>query len=667
MSTPLSSRSAVALTCGASIASAAVVMILLLTAHASAQEVGASPSTDPPVATVRPVLAETNGQCRIEYWSGSVLLGCSTESAPAGVELRLPGAEWTPMRFPVATQGHGIIEMGPEKIGPLTFRWRLVQKTPSLVERTLQVTADAPQQFTLAFPLDLSVSGDMASFSGPVTGRVLCDTVRGAERTETFPVAMLRTSRYVVGIIAESPGLWENRCQVLLDPAAHRLAALTGDGRDPYPLVVKPPEDARDTYQYQMDGWQTLAAGETRHFVTWVFASPARHHYDAQLAAHLAVANGKGWNGSAVEAILRNTSFYLLRRNLALDADNQPRDGRYIFVSGPGYGWKQWVSDGFYTALGLDDPEKTIESNRAVFWTRMDYEDNAQYYLIWAVLMQRAGGTVNDGLIRRAYAFIREHERDGLYVPPSLQGSPNPKGWKTYHDVLLYDEGDSPASDQGFHCGALLAAQELGLDVSDQDIERAIAGYRSLFNRERGFMPTSRMQRDTLGQDTLYGATLTYAVFGRKLLTDQQVLTHIRTSERVKTPYGLRVISQADGSLLPGHSGVYCYGGSWFLNDAANYLLAGVHGLPAEEVDRLLAERIGREIAQVPAFNESISTVDGHPHGHVLYSWNSGYWWLRQEVRRRLGLTGEDPVERAVDAHLGVVHEDDALRLRFEE
>ena len=156
---------------------------------------------------------------------------------------------------------------------------------------------------------------------------------------------------------------------------------------------------------------------------TWVFASLARTHYDAQVAAHLAVANGKGWNSSVLEAILRNTSLFLLRRNLALDANNQPRDGRYI-----------------------------------------------------------------------------------------------------------------------------------------------------------------------------------------------EVLTHVRTSERVKTPYGLRVISQADGSLLPGHSGVYCFGGSWFLNDAANYLLAGVHGLPTAEVDALLAERIAREIVHVPAFNESISTVTGQPH-----------------------------------------------------
>jgi len=655
---------------------------------------------------VRPVIVESDDGARVEYRSGNVLVGRSTESAPAGVQLKLPGTDWMPVRFPAPAAkpaaDHDVggarllpsqtsvsdtearqqprptsvaqarleprptetaVELGPARLGPLTLRWRLVQRTPSLVERTLEVRAEAAQRFTVAFPLEVVVEGEYASFSGPVTNRVLCDTVRGAARTETFPVGMVRTPTSVFGVIADSPGLWENRCQVLLDPPAGRLVVMTGDGRDSYLHIVKPPEDARATYQYEMDGWQALAAGEIRRFTTWVFASPARNHYDAQVAAHLAVANATGWNSSTLEAILRNTSLYLLRRNLARDANNQPRDGRYIFVSGPGYGWKQWVSDGFYTALGLDDSEKTIEANRAVFWTRMDYEDNAQYYLIWAVLMKRAGGTVNDTLVRQAYAFIRQHEHDGLYIPPPLPGSPNPRGWKTYHDVLLYDEDDAPASNQGFHCGALLAAKELGLGATDEDITRATAAYRSLFNTDRGFMPTSRKQRDTLGQDTLYGATLTYAVFGAKLLTDEQVLTHFRTSEKVKTPYGLRVISQADGSLLPGHSGVYCYGGSWFLNDAANYLLAGVHGLAASEVERLLVERIEREIAQVPAFNESISTVDGHPHGHILYSWNSGYWWLRREIRRRLGETGDDPVAQGVDARLGVQRQHGYLRL----
>ena len=618
-----------------------------------------------PAAGLRPVLRGPADGPAIEYRVGDELVGRSPLEAPAGVALRLPGQEPAAVWFPTVRESAQGFDLGPARVGPLTLRWRLAVRTPELVERTLEVTAESAQRFAVEFAFHPVPEGEFASFSGAESSRTLYDTVRGSPRLETFPVVMLRTGDRVFGLAADSPGLWENRCQVLVDPPARRLAVLTGDGRDPYPLIIRPPEDARDTYQYQMDGWQSLAAGETRRFTTWVFASPARNHYDAQVAAHLAVANAKGWAGSTVEAILRNTSLYLLRRNLALDADQRPRDGRYIFTSGPGYGWKQWVSDGFYTALGLDDPEKTIESNRAVFWTRMDYEDNAQYYLIWAVLMKRAGGTVNDALVRQAYDFIRRHERDGLYVPPPLPGAPNAKGWKTYHDVLPYDDDDSPASNQGFHCGALLAARELGLGVTDAEIDRVIAAYRSLFNSERGFLPTSRKLRDTLGQDTLYGATLTYAVFGRKVLPDEQVLTHVRTSERVKTPYGLRVISQADGALLPGHSGVYCYGGSWFLNDAANYLLAGVHGLPAAEVDALLVERIAREIAQVPAFNESISTVDGHPHGHILYSWNSGYWWLRREIRKRLGQTGPDPVDAAIDARLGVTRVNGTLRLEL--
>ncbi len=612
---------------------------------------------------IRPVWGEIDGVVTVGYRMDDTLVVRAKPSSPAGVEIRWPGSGLEPVAFRPRQQQGTVVELGPVRMRDLELRLRIEQRSATLVERTLEVTARAPSRFAVAFPLDTAVSGEFGSFTGSRTERTLFDTVRGTPHTETFPVGMLRTEGAVFGLIADSPGLWENRCQVLLDPAAGRLAVWTGDGRDPYPLVIRPPEDARDTYQYQMDGWQALGAGETRRFKTWVFASPARSHYDAQLAAHLAVANGSGWNSSALEAILRNTSHFLLRRNLALDADGRAREGRYIFISGPGYGWKQWVVDGFYTALGLDDPEKTIESNRAVFWTRMDYEDNAQYYLIWAVLMKRAGGTVNLPLVHQALDFIRKHEVDGLYVPPSLPGAPNSRGWKTYHDVLPYEDGDCPASNQGFHCGALMAAQELGLGVDDADVERAIAGYRSLFNAGRGFMPTSRMQPDVLGQDTLYGATLTYAVFGRKLLTDEQVLTHFRTSEKVKTPYGLRVISGADGSLLPGHSGVYCYGGSWFLNDAANYLLAEVHGLDRAEADALVVERIRREIARVPAFNESISTVDGHPHGHILYCWNSGYWWLRKEVRRRMGETGEDAVGIALDRGLGVKRVDDELRL----
>jgi hypothetical protein len=138
-------------------------------------------------------------------------------------------------------------------------------------------------------------------------------------------------------------------------------------------------------------------------------------------------------------------------------------------------------------------------------------------------------------------------------------------------DVLHYEDDDCPASNQGFHCGALLAAKELGLPVTDVDIDAAIAAYQRIFNNKLGFMPTSLKQQDVPGQDTLYGATLTYAVFGRKVLTD----------------------------------------------DSGNYLLAGVHGLAPEEVDARLIERIKLELVRHPAFNEEINTVRGQPHGNA--------------------------------------------------
>jgi hypothetical protein len=43
-----------------------------------------------------------------------------------------------------------------------------------------------------------------------------------------------------------------------------------------------------------------------------------------------------------------------------------------------------------------------------------------------------------------------------------------------------------------------------------------------------------------------------------------------------------------------------------------------VHLLPDPEIDPLLIRRIGEELAHVPAFHESITTVTGKPHGYVL-------------------------------------------------
>jgi hypothetical protein len=554
---------------------------------------------------------------------------------------------------------HGLMLLGGSANG-LSFSESYRNITTNLIERTVTVTATSDQRYYLDFGWSLGVSGDFYSFIGkePAT-KGYTPTCAGPEfgggSYQTFPFLGCRTGGTLYGVVGDSPGLWENRCFFRFDLEKRVLSLANGDGSARRVITIPRGVDATSVYRAAFDGWQHIESGQTQIWKTWIFASPVKCLYDVQLAAHLALANGKGFNQSGLEAILRNTSYLLLRRNLLRTESD------YLFISGVGYGWKQWVSDGFWMSRGLDDPGYDAQAHAAVFFERINYEDNAQYYLIWSAIVKRAGGDLDARTVGRAYHFIREHEHDGLYFPPRL--TPDKLIARTYHDQLPYDDDDAPSSNQGFHCGALLAARELGFPVTDADIERAIAGYRRMFNDQGGYFATSLKQQNHVGQDALYGEVLTFAVFGRRLLPDEMVRRHLETSVRIQTPYGMRVISNPDGSLLEGHSGAYVFGGSWFLNDGANYLDGLIHGMDPKWVNERLLWRLGRELAFMPAFHESLDTVKGRPHGHHLYSWNSGYWWLRREVRKRLDLSGPDPLDAQLDEELGVSRQNGYLQL----
>lgn len=540
----------------------------------------------------------------------------------------------------------------------ISEHWRRI--TPCLWEREVSVSATADARYYLDLTWKTPDGVDYYSFIRKETEtKAYSPGFTGAgfgdNSWQTFPLLGFRQGDIFYGMVGDSPGLWENRSFMTFDPAARTLALATGDGSAKRVAMIPRDVDATNIYRAHVDGWQRIEAGETQQFRTWLYLSPVRSFYDIQLSAILALANAKGWNSGATEAILRDTSYLLLRRNL------MRTESDFIFISGVGYGWKQWVSDGFWMSRGLDDPKYDMESNMAVFYERVNYEDNAQYYLIWSYLVKKAGGDPDPRTIARAYQFIRAHEQEGLYIPPRL--TPDRACMKTYHDQLPYDDDDAPSSNQGFHCGALMAARELGFEVTDADIDRAIAGYRRMFNETGGYFATSMKQQENVGQDSLYGEVLTYAVFGKKLLPDDLVRRHLETTMKIQSPYGMRVISKANGDLLDGHSGVYVYGGSWFLNDAANYLDGLIHGMDPQWVDDQLLWRMEKELAWMPAFHESISTVNGKPHGHHLYSWNSGYWWLRREIRKHMGISGPDPLDARVDAALNVTRRDGYLAL----
>jgi hypothetical protein len=69
---------------------------------------------------ITPRVVEHNGVLGVEYRSGDLLVGRSTESAPAGVQLRLPGKALVPVEFRSQRTDEGGLELGPTTAGSLS-------------------------------------------------------------------------------------------------------------------------------------------------------------------------------------------------------------------------------------------------------------------------------------------------------------------------------------------------------------------------------------------------------------------------------------------------------------------------------------------------------------------------------------------------------------------
>jgi hypothetical protein len=151
------------------------------------------------------------------------------------------------------------------------------------------------------------------------------------KETQLFPFAGAVQAGRLFGVVGDCPGFWENRSQQLIDPVKRLVSLRCGDS-SPMRDVTAIRGDSSGQYHGSIDGWQHIRSGQILRFDTWLFVAPARDLYDVQLAAHRALAEAKGWNDSGLTAILRNTAYLLIRRNLL-----RP-ESRHILISGVTYG-----------------------------------------------------------------------------------------------------------------------------------------------------------------------------------------------------------------------------------------------------------------------------------------------------------------------------------------
>ena len=266
----------------------------------------------------------------------------------AGLVVIAPGGR-TPVRYADVKREHAMVTLSGGTAPGLTITETLRPIHADLIERVVRVTASSDQRYYLELGWQPPGAGDFYSFMGKETvTRQYSVSCSGPEFSghsqalQTFSMLGCLDGNRFYGLLGDTPGLWENRSFMRFDLEQRVLSLTTGDGSAKRIITIPRELDATTVYRAQFDGWQHLEQGESASFTTWLFASPARSLYDVQLAAHLALANAKGFNHSGLEAILRNTSYLLLRRNLLRPESD------FIFISGVGYGWKQWVSDGFW-------------------------------------------------------------------------------------------------------------------------------------------------------------------------------------------------------------------------------------------------------------------------------------------------------------------------------
>ena len=199
---------------------------------------------------------------------------------------------------------------------------------------------------------------------------------------------------------------------------------------------------------------------------------------------------------------------------------------------------------------------------------------------------------------------------------------------------------------QGLYVVALMAAQKLGLDVTDAQISGAQAAYAGLYNPSDGYLPWNNAPGlDYRAPSVLAGEAWSLFLFNQSILPASVVANTLHA--QTLTPYGEMDISAASGGYLldytdpsvflqgigdldaPGH---YQNGGDWYLFDYWAAYAGERLGIPGSS--SLISWDTGRQLAVDPTSHEYTLTnpfVPGAPYTEMTPmsapAYRQGYGW----------------------------------------
>jgi hypothetical protein len=394
---------------------------------------------------------------------------------------------------------------------------------------------------------------------------------------------------------------------------------------------------------------------------------------DYRLAAQRYIAEGLGFRGGDTEKVVYS-DLMMLCWSAAPDY-RHPMVAPSIWYSAAG---EMYMRDSFFALNGVHNRDL----NEEVFnlWAANQGEDGAintlvepymgnlerksndstPLWLMWA-LQNRARFKTDlpmDKVRQAAEYCLRTYDKrhDGVCWSQFVMGQ---------LDVIDYPEGTSDiCENQGMLAVTLRVIKALKIPdisdrISDEYIGHAEEVYRSYYDPLLKFIRPAQNISDAIGFSDIFPDFLSLWLFGRKLLTDEMVNSHLDrmpillpdknapfagTGGTVRPIFiGLTkngkgwdyfteawhpMISKEHGANYASHrmDGAYYNGGSWMRIEICGYVAGKLHGW--KKADQAIANRLWAEIHVSPDFptsQEYLATDPRQPFFgyHRVFAWNA--------------------------------------------
>lgn len=381
--------------------------------------------------------------------------------------------------------------------------------------------------------------------------------------------------------------------------------------------------------------YHRLEQGKTAQKKIFIFAEELKPTiHDVRLASQVHLANGLGFKGSIEEKCLY--ACYQMLMWITSRHNFNP-----LNVPSINYAPDMYNRDSFWSLVGVYD--KVASENIFNQWasTQTDKgaigtiitpamgskeakDNEATLEFLWYALInnKRYGTPIPKDKVKKAFEYcINEFDpdRDGICRAEFALGQ---------NDVVYYPGKTSDLSvNQGMFAISLKVAQDLGMPVTDEYIEKAKQEYRNFYDNEQGYLIDNKSYKYVISFNSLLPEFVSWWLYNEPILTSEMVINTL--DKMVVRQDCSPIISHVDDVFFTMENkpfmpdmywanGQYYNGGSWMREEICGYVAGMKHGWkPAE---KRIRERLAAEINTHP--DEPFS------HEFIPLDLNQpGCWW----------------------------------------